>query len=117
MDVSSVDRAKSDICYPHEFVEKVFEVGRGSNPKEIMTKASYLTSLAVKLVVDPDKPANLEENYKKALIRHVVLLLIPWLLLIFGLEYVTISIIASVFMHKLDFSYTRWKTDMDWFRS
>jgi len=118
VDINSVDRAKSDICYPHEFVGKVLEVGRGSNPEEIMTKASYLTSLAVKLVVNPDKPENLEENYKKALIRHVVLLMIPWLLLlIIGLEYVLISIIASIFMHKLDFSYAKWKIDMDWFRS
>lgn len=109
--------AEERTCYPHDFKTTVFSFGRRKEPGEIMELATYLTSLAIKLVVKPDKPPNLTEEYRKNLRLHVALILLPWVLplIVADVSAAVFSALASLAIHKLNFRYWRWKTDYEWF--
>ncbi|ADC65643.1 hypothetical protein Ferp_1492 [Ferroglobus placidus DSM 10642] len=118
VDESAINEAKSLTCYPHQFKSVVFQTKRGKNPGEISYACSFLTALALKMIVNPDMPENLTENYNKALAIHAVILLLPWLILLAfasGATYFVLSAIASLLLHYADFYYRRWKTDYEWF--
>jgi len=84
-----------------------------------MELATYLTSLAIKLVVKPDKPPNLVEKYRKNLRLHVALILLSWTLplIMMDISAVVFSALASLAIYKLNFRYWRWKIDYEWFNS
>lgn len=112
----AVREGETASCYPHEFKSVVIATGRGKTPEEIMRISTFLTSLAIKLVVNPDKPENLEEKYEKATIIHLIVIAIPWILTAINISNFLWSAIGSYIMHKLDFNYSKWKTDYEWFR-
>jgi len=115
VDYQAMRAGASERCYPHEFKDVVYGVGRGKTPDEIMRISTYLTSLAVKLVVNPDKPDGLEEKYEKAALIHFTVIAIPWILVLFDPYNIIWSAIGSYILHRLDFNYSKWKTDYDWF--
>jgi len=115
IDFDAVKEAVGRRCYPYEFKSMVYSTKRGKNAEEIISVASYLTSLAVKLIVNPDKPENLKENYRRALKLHVAVLLVPWTLLVFGFSYAIVSAILSLIIHAIDVNYTKWRTAYQWF--
>ena len=82
-----------------------------------MEVATYLTSLAIKLVVKPDKPPNLTEEYQKNLRLHVALILLPWVLplIMMDISAAVVSTLVSLAIYKLNLRYWRWKTDYEWF--
>lgn len=65
VDLEAAEEALKTRCYPHEFVEKVYSIGRGKTPKEVMRISCYLTSLALKLVLNPNEP-----KYKEGIDRE-----------------------------------------------
>jgi len=115
VDHQAIKAGASQRCYPHEFKGAVHAAGRGRTAEEAMRISTYLTSLALKLIVNPDRPENLEEKYRKALAAHLVLVAIPWILILFGSFNLVWSAIGSYVIHKLDFRYSKWKTDYEWF--
>lgn len=121
VDYEAIRAAASERCYPHEFKGMVYAAGAGKTAEEIMRISAYLTSLALKLVVNPDRPENLEEKYRKALVVHLILIAIPWVLILalnpFNFFNAILSLLGSYFLHKLDLNYSRWKTDHEWFCS
>ncbi|MCS7144280.1 MAG: hypothetical protein NZ879_04595 [Archaeoglobaceae archaeon] len=120
VDFNAVKNAMDKKCYPHEFKSFVFKTKRGKNADEIVFASSYLTALAFKMLLNPDKPEKLEEEYGKAKITHIVLLIIPWIFLIAlvqGLAYLFLSAIASAILHLADYNYHKWKLDYDWFNT
>lgn len=65
VDLKAAEEALKTRCYPHEFMEKVRNIGRGRTPEEVMRISCYLTSLALKLVLNPDEP-----EYKEGVDRE-----------------------------------------------
>ncbi|MCS7144910.1 MAG: hypothetical protein NZ879_07820 [Archaeoglobaceae archaeon] len=120
VDLNAVKIANETKCYPHEFKSLVLETKRGKNADEIVFASSYLTALAFKMLLNPDKPEKLEEEYKKAKIAHTILLIIPWIFLITliqGIAYLFLSTIASGILHLIDYNYHKWKLDHEWFNA
>jgi hypothetical protein len=115
IDLKAVEEAAKTRCYPHEFKSTVYNMERGKTAEEIMRLSSYLTSLAIKLVVNPDKPENLEKDYSRAFKLHLAVVAIPWILVAFDINSVPLSAILSYVAHKLDFNYSKWKINYDWF--
>ncbi|AIY89250.1 hypothetical protein [Geoglobus acetivorans] len=115
IDFRAVEEAKNIICYPHEFKSIVYNTKRGRTPDEIMRACSFLTSLAIKLVLNPNKPENLKEKYNQALLIHLVAVILPWILATFNINFAAISAILSYVIHKLDFNYSKWRTNYEWF--
>ncbi len=115
VDFRAVEEAKKLICHPHEFKSTVYNTKRGRTPEEIMGACSFLTSLAIKLILDPDKPENLEGNYNRALLIHFVAVVLPWIIVAFNTSFAVLSAILSYVVHKLDFNYSKWKIDYKWF--
>ena len=115
----AIERGASQRCYPHEFKGAVQAAGKGRTAEEIMWISTYLTSLALKLVFNPDRPENLEVRYRKALVMHIILIAIPWILILalnlFSSSTLIWSTIGSYVIHKLDFHYSRWRTNHEWF--
>ncbi len=93
----------------------VYNIKRGRTPEEIMRACSFLTSLAIKLVFNPSKPENLKEKYNRALLIHLVAVILPWIIVAFNTSFAVLSAILSYIIHKLDFNYSKWKTDYEWF--
>jgi len=116
VDIKAIEEAKNQEIYPHEFTKHVFKIKRGKNPEEIMKISSYLCSLALTLVMNPKKPEKLDNFYRRALITHIALLLFPWFLLIINFKFAILSAIASYLLHHLDFNYSKWKIDYEWFK-
>ncbi|MEM0302171.1 MAG: hypothetical protein QXI54_03250 [Archaeoglobaceae archaeon] len=120
VDLKAVKIAKETKCYPHDFKNLVLETKRGKNASEVSFACSFLTALAFKMLLNPEKPENLEENYEKAKITHIFLLLFPWIFLIFLFQdfvYLFLSTIASGVLHFLDYNYHKWKLDYEWFNA
>jgi|Deesub1362B_J571_1020462.scaffolds.fasta_scaffold00567_2 hypothetical protein len=115
VDYQAMRAGASTRCYPHEFKDVVYGVGRGKTPRDIMQISTYLTSLAVKLVINPDKPDNLKGKYEKATMIHFIVIAIPWILTLLNTSNFLWSAIGSYILHKLDFNYSKWKTDYEWF--
>jgi len=109
----------SEVCTPSNIKTIIFNSEPKEDPREIMFVATYLTTIAVKSIFKPDKPHNLKKNYIKALVIHILLVLSPFLLLFIEVSFstLTLSIILSFVLHKLDFNYHRWKLDYEWFNS
>ena len=115
IDFRAVEEAKKLICHPHEFKSTVYNIKRGRTPEEIMRACSFLTSLAIKLVFNPSKPENLKEKYNRALLIHLVAVILPWIIVAFNTGFAVLSAVLSYIIHKLDFNYSKWRTNYEWF--
>ncbi len=116
MDVNAVENGKKQEIYPHEFTKFVSSIKRARSPEDIMRVSSFLSSLAMNLVFNPKKPEKLDEMYKRALAIHLILLVIPWVSLLLNPKFAILSLLASYLIHKLDFNYSKWRTDYEWFK-
>lgn len=118
VDFNAVKSASETKCFPHEFKSLVLRTKRGKNASEVSIASSFLTALAFKMLLNPEKPENLETNFEKAKNFHIFLLLLPWIFMIAlfqDIAYLFLSTIASGILHLLDFNYHRWKLDYEWF--
>jgi len=108
----------SEVCTPSRAKEVMFKVKPKKNPEEIMFLATFLSAVVVKLVFKPDKPHKLEENYRKALKAHIILVSLPLLTLLAGASASTLVLVAvlSSILHALDFRYHKWKLEYEWFK-
>lgn len=115
VDWKAVEDALNLKCKPHEMKDVIKSVKRGEKPDEIAYASSFLTAFALKMVLNPEKPLDLERNYRYLRRRHVTLILIPWFLLIFDIAFLILALILSILIHYLDFQYHRSKFDYEWF--
>lgn len=108
----------NEVCTPSRVKEVIFKVRPKKDPEEIMLLATFLSAVAVKLVFKPDKPHNLEENYRNALKTHVILVSLPLLMLLFGVSAsnLVLAVVFSLILHVLDFRYHKWKLEYEWFK-
>jgi len=71
-DREAMKKALETKIYPHEFIKIAKRVGRKRTVEEISTAASYLTALALKLVVKPEKPEDLDSKIQKGAVNPSV---------------------------------------------
>ncbi|HIP57916.1 MAG TPA: hypothetical protein EYH00_01235 [Archaeoglobus profundus] len=109
--------ALNEVCTPSDIKNIIFSSKPKEDPREIMFIATYLTTIAIKSIFKPDRPYKLKENYIKALIIHTLLVLSPFLLLLVEISFLTLTVamILSFVLHKLDFNYHKWKLNYEWF--
>lgn len=115
-DREAMKKALETKIYPHEFIKIAKRVGRKRTVEEISAAASYLTALALKLVVKPEKPEDLDSKYRKALLIHLSLVLIPWTLLLINPVFFAVSILLSAAIHQANFHFRNWRLNRSWFR-
>lgn len=100
VDLEVIKIAKEIKYYPHEFKSLVLRIKRGKNASKISFASSFLTSLVFKMFLNFEKSENLEKEYRKAKIIRIILLLFPWIFLIFllqGIAYIFLSTTAKGF--------------------
>ncbi|CAI1494237.1 conserved protein of unknown function (plasmid) [Thermococcus nautili] len=90
------------------------------NVEEVMREATYMTTLAMKSVLRPTKPKDLERNFNRALKRHLFLVGFPIAgavaSYIFGHEAYSIILLGvSALFHVLDFNFHKWNLERRWF--
>jgi len=88
--------------------------------EQVIKSAAYFSALTVKGVLFPSMPQNLEENFKKALKRHLGLVGVPLgfslLFLIFGMAGYFIALLGLVgLLHLLDSKFHYWNLERQWF--
>ncbi len=68
--VEAVVKGLKEEIPPHEVRNRILRLKPGRTPEEAVFRATYMTSLAVRAVVNPWKPPSLEEKYEVLLKRH-----------------------------------------------
>lgn len=113
----AIEEGLRQSCTPSNLKKILYGTTPKKDPAEIIYLATYLTTIAVRAVVNPDRTPNLEESYKKALKIHVALLPAPFLLTLLNFTATTLLVaaLASAIMHKLDIHYHKWKFEYEWF--
>ena len=113
---------------PLEVVGIILSMSPGRTPKEAIYKAAYMTALAIKAVIKPKRPPDLESKYKLALTRHFFLLSLPLSLTLIALAFslmvsssggflvAVLLLIAMYFVHRSDDEFNRVSFEMEWFR-
>lgn len=122
MNYDDVRKGFERVVYPHKFEGVVLQNGSKRDPREALEVATHLSALALKLVLKPDIPPNLESEYSKKLKRHVGFTLggfaVAMLMsLAYGLGLTgscLVGAFASYILHKLDIPFHRTKFDRDW---
>ena len=87
---------------------------------EVMREATYLTTLALKGVLNPDKPKDLESQFNKALKVHLFFVGSPLAGAIVSYvlgkgDYSFILLGVSAILHYLDFNFHKWNLERRWF--
>jgi len=120
-----VEKGLKDRVLPSQFEGVVYVKGRKEEGREILDVATYLTALAVKLVVDPDIPEDITERYSKRLKVHLAMVLLVFysvsLLVSVGLGWSAIlgvfwGLIGGYIAHKVDIPFHCLRLDYKWMR-
>ncbi len=115
VDLSAIRSAREMSIPPHLFKRIVKAIGIRRKPDEIMWAACFLSSLAVKMVINPDVPPDVRKKYRRARILNIMAILLPWILTPLGIKFVVMAIILSFLIWLLDiFEISTLKFDYLW---
>jgi hypothetical protein len=122
LNYDDVRKGFEQVVYPHQFEGVVLQNGSKRDPREALEVATYLSALALKLVLKPDFPPNLESEYSKKLKKHIAFTLGGFAVamltsLAYGLGLVgscLVGVFVGYILHKLDIPFQRTKFDRDW---
>ncbi len=122
IDGKFVKRGFGDKIRPHQFEGIVRENGLKGKPHYALNNAVYLSSVALKLVIDPCVSGDIEKEYSKKLRNHIGLILtvfggVMLVGLVSGFGLIISGFLGGAFsyaMHKLDIPFWKLKFDRDW---
>ncbi len=123
----AIARGLEERLTPSEVMERILNIRPGKTPEEAVYKAAYLTALAVKVVIKPKRPPDLESEYKLALARHLFILSLPLSLALIvlalslmvsssgGFLVAVLLLLVMYVMHRSDYEFNRASLEMEWF--
>jgi|Deesub1362A_J573_1020465.scaffolds.fasta_scaffold06699_5 hypothetical protein len=108
----AISEADKTVCYPHEFISKASRIKPSGDPEVAMYNATYLTALAIKLVIDPDIPDDLD-RLRVYRVTGYVFAFLPLLFILKSLFFIPISLVSSYLIYWMN-PARNLKKDMDW---